>query len=258
MLVIQQPAESGAPAANHPAGPARCRMVQPWFRQLRWQAAAGVFWSGAPSNGSGRGILHSRHASPAHGDGRSQGCGRALPPHLYRRRLCRNAVAFVRQLDFGAYASVPQHHPEEIWPRGCLRQKSRNSLRQARISGVCATRESRASDFGFRKMGHVQAARADAQGFRDRRARCAEYPVDHRGNRSSEDARISRINSTEMLAPPANQIHGLCSRRADSRTVSEHNGDGDALHLVRWVQRRSTFGLRLWCTDGGFRYFRLS
>src|SRR2546430_8213079 len=24
------------------------------------------------------------------------------------------------------------------------------------------------------------------------------------------------------------------------------------------VQRRSTFGLRLWCTDGGFRYFRLS
>src|SRR5947208_2486893 len=118
--------------------------------------------------------------------------------------------------------------------------------------------DSRASDFGFRKMGHVQAARADAQGFRDRRARCAEYPVDHRGNRSSEDARISRINSTEMLAPPANQIHGLCSRRADSRTVSEHNGDGDALHLVRWVQRRSTFGLRLWCTDGGFRYFRLS
>src|SRR5947208_1251772 len=166
MLVIQQPAESGAPAANHPAGPARCRMVQPWFRQLRWQAAAGVFWSGASSNGSGRGILHSRHASPAHGDGRSQGCGRALPPHLYRRRLCRNAVAFVRQLDFGAYASVPQHHPEEIWPRGCLRQKSRNSLRQARISGVCATRESRASDFGFRKMGHVQVARTDASAFR--------------------------------------------------------------------------------------------
>src|SRR6266566_4641081 len=175
----------------------------------------------------------------------------------------RNPVRLLRtirqvQPDVGAYASVPQHHPEEIWPRGCLRQKSRNSHRQARISGVCATRESRASDFGFRKMGHVQAARADAQGFRDRRARCAEYPVDHRGNRSSEDARISRINSTEMLAPPANQIHGLCSRRADSRTVSEHNGDGDALHLVRWVQRRSTFGLRLWCTDGGFRYFRLS
>src|SRR5947208_12588974 len=177
----------------------------------------------------------------------------AIPPQAMPQRSCFCSPTRFRCLCQRTAASSGRNMAEGLSTSEITEfsQASQN-IRRLRDAGIPSI------GFWLSENGHVQAARADAQGFRDRRARCAEYPVDHRGNRSSEDARISRINSTEMLAPPANQIHGLCSRRADSRTVSEHNGDGDALHLVRWVQLRSTFGLRLWCTDGGFRYFRLS